>query len=89
MSVTLNSNSNTSSDVLSDYERAKSILSIREWDILERIGDGFSAREISYELFLSIHTVQTHIRAIKHKLNLRGYRAVVVWYRKIKPNVDQ
>lgn len=60
------------------------LLSPRECLILKLTGEGYSADEIASELVLSVHTVRTHIRNIKNKLNLKGNRAIINWYRKNK-----
>jgi DNA-binding NarL/FixJ family response regulator len=85
MSKTTDSYLVTSSGPQSYYNSAKTLLSAREWEVLERTGCGLSAKDIARELFISIHTVQVHNRAIKKKLALKGYRAIVGWYQQNKP----
>jgi DNA-binding NarL/FixJ family response regulator len=43
-------------------------LTAREIDILERIAGGFSIGEIAQRLFISAHTVKTHVKNIYRKL---------------------
>ena len=45
-------------------------LTARELDVLRLLAHGMSNREIASELFLTHHTVMTHVRNILHKLNL-------------------
>lgn len=45
-------------------------LTNREFEVFQLIGNGFSAREISEKLTLSIHTVETHKKNIMNKLSL-------------------
>ena len=47
-------------------------LSKRESEILAMLARGYSARNISDELVLSIHTVQSHIRRINSKLGVHS-----------------
>lgn len=70
------------------YINALSILSIRECEILAFSGSGYSAKEIALELSLSVHTIRTHIKASKKKLNLFGNRSLVQWYRLNNPKTS-
>jgi len=45
-------------------------LTARELDVLRLLAQGLSNREIASQLFLTHHTVMTHVRNILHKLNL-------------------
>lgn len=46
-------------------------LSAREREILERLVDGLSMKEIASELDLSYHTIDTHVRHLYGKLHVR------------------
>lgn len=46
-------------------------LSDRECEVLERIARGHSIDDISADLFLSPHTVRTHIKNILRKMGAR------------------
>lgn len=48
------------------------ILSKREIQILEKVGDGFTDAEISEAVFLSVNTVKWHLRNIYNKLQVRS-----------------
>jgi DNA-binding CsgD family transcriptional regulator len=52
-------------------------LTEREKQILSLITDGKTDKEIGEELFLSEHTVRTHLRWIKAKLHVRNRAQVV------------
>lgn len=58
--------------VLKRREASKEMLSDREKDVLIRIGEGSTNREIAEELVISEHTVKVHLRTILNKLNLRN-----------------
>lgn len=62
------------------FIEALSILGARECEVLKYVGMGYTALEISINLSLSVHTVRTHIKAIKKKLNLKGHRTLYQWY---------
>lgn len=47
-------------------------LSVREREVLERIGDGATNREIANALHLSPHTVKEHTSALYRKLDVRN-----------------
>lgn len=52
-------------------------LTTREKEILGYICDGKSTREISEDLFISLHTVETHRRKILKKLGVKNTAAMV------------
>ena len=52
-------------------------LSNREKEILKHICDGKNSREIAEDLFLSLHTVETHRRKILQKLGAKNTASMV------------
>jgi DNA-binding CsgD family transcriptional regulator len=61
-------------------------LSDRECEILEHLAGGHSIEEISGTLFLSPHTVRTHIKNILRKTGTRNRVhavALALWERRI------
>lgn len=48
------------------------ILSDREFEVFQLVGNGFSSREIADKLNLSIHTIESHKRHIREKLKLKN-----------------
>ncbi len=56
--------------------RVRELLTKRELEVLELIGEGHSIREIAQKLYLSRKTVETHRAHIKEKLNLQNARQV-------------
>ncbi|WP_255067926.1 LuxR C-terminal-related transcriptional regulator [Lacihabitans sp. LS3-19] len=60
-------------------EIKKSILSAREMDILVAFTNGFSYTEISDAMFISPHTVRTHIKNIYNKLEINSKSEAVRW----------
>lgn len=56
-----------------------SILTKREVEIVELIGEGMSTREIADRLFLSHHTINTHRKNIMKKLQLRSPLELVLY----------
>jgi DNA-binding NarL/FixJ family response regulator len=57
-------------------------LTSREQDVLEEMGRGYSQKEIADRLFVSPHTVNTHIQHIYDKLHVRsGLEAVAKAFR--------
>jgi DNA-binding NarL/FixJ family response regulator len=47
------------------------ILSNREFEIYQLIGNGFSTKEIAHKLTLSIYTIESHKKNIKEKLRIK------------------
>jgi DNA-binding NarL/FixJ family response regulator len=60
-------------------KEAYRVLSSRECDVLELIGEGKSNREIAARLFISADTVESHITHISSKLGLKGWGALRKW----------
>lgn len=57
-------------------------ISEREFDIIKKIADGFSNKEIAESLFLSEGTVRNNISNILDKLDLRDRTQIAVYYYK-------
>lgn len=53
------------------------VLTNRELEVFQLIGEGFSSKEIAERLFLSVKTVGTHRENIKEKLHLKHYTELV------------
>jgi DNA-binding CsgD family transcriptional regulator len=49
----------------------------REIEIVKMIAEGLNSREISFQLFISEHTVHTHRRNIVKKLGVRNVAHLV------------
>jgi DNA-binding NarL/FixJ family response regulator len=64
-----------------DFPRAaaQSQMSLREVEVLEKIGRGKTTKEIAYSLELSSRTVDVHRASIKKKLGLRSGAEVVAF----------
>ena len=54
-------------------------LTEREIEVLQAIADGLSTDEIGRQMFISPHTVQSHVRSILTKLGLRSKLEAVVF----------
>ena len=52
-------------------------LSDREYEMLQRIFDGLTSKEIANNLFISVSTVKTHIRNIYLKLDVYSRTAAL------------
>lgn len=70
-------NSHISNKAIGKKEESEVILSRREKEILQLIGQGKTSREISEKLFISKYTVDTHRKNITRKLNLKGFNELV------------
>ena len=68
-SVILNVGDNTLFSIQALDEADKSVLSPRETEILQLIKHGLLSKEISEQLSISVHTVNTHRQRILEKLN--------------------
>jgi DNA-binding NarL/FixJ family response regulator len=54
----------------------------KEFEIIIKIADGLSNKEISEQLFLSEGTIRNNISTILEKLNLRDRTQIAVFYYK-------
>ncbi|MCH8536051.1 MAG: helix-turn-helix transcriptional regulator [Flavobacteriaceae bacterium] len=66
------------------YLKALKILSPREIEVLEFVERGYSNKEVSEELSLSVRTIDAHKRHICDKLNLKGRSALQKWIWRVK-----
>jgi len=56
----------------------RNLLSEREWDVLQELGQGKSNAEIADALFLSQETIKSHIKALLQKLKAKDRTHAVV-----------
>ncbi len=52
-------------------------LSRRELEIFNLVGRGFSPKEITAQVGLSIHTIHTHLKRLREKLGLQDHSALI------------
>ena len=50
-----------------------------EWKVIQKIGCGFSNKEVASELFLSEGTVRNYLSSILGKLELRDRTQLAIW----------
>lgn len=55
-----------------DYTDSLRMLTPRETDVLQMVGEGYSSKEIAASFNLSVRTIDAHRSNIMRKLNLRG-----------------
>lgn len=60
------------------FAQAKSVISQREFAVLELIAQGLSNQGIAEKLFISLHTVKTHARRINAKLNVKNRTQAII-----------
>lgn len=56
---------------------AKNKLSVREEEVLQLIGQGYTTKRIGHELYVSVKTVESHCANIKNKLGLKNLRELI------------
>jgi DNA-binding NarL/FixJ family response regulator len=54
-------------------------LSVREQEVMRLIARGYSYREVSRELFISVKTVETHVSSVLRKLQLSNRHQLTRW----------
>jgi len=64
-------------------------LSKREEEVLELLAQGYLYKEISSELDISRHTVDTYLRRIYEKLHVHSRAQATALYAQLKPNILQ
>ena len=55
------------------------LLSMREVEVARLVADGLSNKEIGARLFISVHTVDSHVRSILNKLGVNSRAQVAAW----------
>ena len=56
-----------------DYQKIKALeISDREYEVLQKISEGLSNKEIADQLFVSESTVKTHVNNVYKKLNVQS-----------------
>jgi DNA-binding NarL/FixJ family response regulator len=70
-------------------ENELSQLSKREQEVIELLAQGYLYKEISAELDLSKHTVDTYLRRIYEKLHVHSRAQATALYAQLKPNTLQ
>ncbi len=63
----------------SSANRFACVLSKREWQVARLVAQGKRNHEIADEMILSVLTVETHLKHIYAKLNLRSRTELVAW----------
>lgn len=72
------------SHVATGEDTALAALSSRELQVLERLADGLTDREIAAALVISPRTVETHVGSILRKLNVRNRAEAARGYREAR-----
>jgi DNA-binding NarL/FixJ family response regulator len=62
-------------------------LTRREWEVLERIAEGVTNREVAGELHLSVETVRTHVSNILAKLEAPNRAAAAAKYQRLRAHM--
>jgi DNA-binding NarL/FixJ family response regulator len=67
---------------MTKFKASNNRLSSREMEIIVMISKGYTSDEISESLFLSVHTVRTHIRNILTKKDVKSTKELITLFQK-------
>jgi DNA-binding NarL/FixJ family response regulator len=65
--------------VTASAHRSAGVLGQREADVAELVAEGLSNKEIGGRLFISEHTVESHVRSIMNKLGFNSRAQIAGW----------
>ena len=65
------------------YDNTNSLTS-RENEVLEKVGEGYSNKDIAKSLHISEHTVKKHISNILVKLDMRNRKDLIIYIKEKK-----
>lgn len=65
-----------------DNKAVSKIIGQRETEVLTLLCQGLSSQEIADKLFLSIHTINNHRKAIKQKIKAKSLADMIAWAKK-------
>ncbi|HKA09383.1 MAG TPA: helix-turn-helix transcriptional regulator [Candidatus Dormibacteraeota bacterium] len=60
-------------------DAGRDVLAKREADVARLIADGLSNKQIGVRLFISEHTVETHVRSVLNKLGFNSRAQIAAW----------
>lgn len=66
--------------------RADDVLTPREWEVLRLVMDGLTNFQIAHRMYLSVRTVETHVRNIRTVLGLRSRAHMAAWAARRTPS---
>ena len=55
------------------------LLTDRENEVLDMVGEGFTNKEIAKNLYISEHTIKKHITSILYKLDMRSRKDLIIY----------
>ncbi len=59
------------------------ILTSREKEVLEKVGEGLTNKQIAMELYITEHTIKKHITSILYKLDMKSRKDLIVYTKQI------
>jgi DNA-binding NarL/FixJ family response regulator len=70
----LTADARSQTDVVAD-----DLLSGREWEVATLVAEGLTNRQIAARLYVSVRTVETHVRHIREALGLHTRAHLAAW----------
>jgi DNA-binding NarL/FixJ family response regulator len=56
------------------------VLTVPEWEVMERLSEGQTTDEVARRLFAALATVRVHISSVLRKLGVKDRRAPSTWF---------
>ncbi|WP_042277299.1 response regulator transcription factor [[Clostridium] dakarense] len=74
--------------IYSKDEDKLDILTYREKEVLEKVKEGFSNKDIAKKLYITEHTIKKHVTSILSKLNMKNRKDLIIYTKNMNYKIE-